>query len=147
MIKEKIREDLIAAMKQGEKTVVSTLRLLQSSIKNKEIALMREIDYQEVLGVIEREIKSRKEAEAGFASGGRTESAAKEKEEASILQKYLPEQMSEDEVRKVVEETIAESGATTISDMGKVMGALTPKLKGKADMGMVSSLVKEKLQS
>lgn len=145
MIKEKIQEDLINAMKQGEKTVVSTLRLLQSSIKNKEIQVMREIDYQEVLGVIEREIKQRKEAAVGFASGGRTESAEKEREEAGILQKYLPEQMSGDEVEKIVEETINEAGATSITDMGKIMGALTPKLKGKADMGMVSTLVKEKL--
>ncbi len=147
MLKEKIQQDLIAAMKQGEKTVVSTLRLLQSSIKNKEIALMREIDYQEVLGVIEREIKSRKEAAEGFASGGRDESAQKEREEAGILQKYLPEQLGEGEVKSIVDQTISEVGATTISDMGKVMGALTPKLKGKADMATVSGLVKEKLQS
>ena len=145
MLKETIQEDLIRAMKQGEKTVVSTLRMLQASIKNKEIQVMREIDYQEVLGVIEREIKQRKEAAEGFASGGREESAQKEREEATILQKYLPEQMSEEEVRKVVEQTLADSGVTEIKEMGKVMGLLQGKLKGKADMGLVSSLVKEKL--
>ena len=145
MLKETIQEDLIRAMKQGEKTVVSTLRMLQASIKNKEIQVMREIDYQEVLGVIEREIKRRKEAAEGFASGGREESAQKEREEATILQKYLPEQMSEEEVRKVVEQTLADSGVTEIKEMGKVMGLLQGKLKGKADMGLVSSLVKEKL--
>jgi uncharacterized protein YqeY len=145
MLKEKIQEDLIKAMKQGEKSVVSTLRMLQASIKNKEIQVMREIDYQEVLGVIEREIKQRKEAAEGFTQGGRAESAAQETEEMEILKHYLPEQMGEEEVRKIVEETIAESSATSISDMGKVMGLLTPKLRGKADMGMVSGIVKEKL--
>jgi uncharacterized protein YqeY len=145
MLKEKIQEDLFAAMKAGEKTVVSTLRMLQSSIKNKEIALMREIDYQEVLSVIEREIKQRREAAEGFTAGGREESAQKELSEAEVLKKYLPEQMSETEVRKIVEETIAESKATSVSDMGKVMGLLTPKLKGQADMGQVSQMVKEKL--
>lgn len=145
MLKAKIQEDLIKAMKQGEKTVVSTLRMLQASIKNKEIQVMREIDYQEVLGVIEREIKQRKEAAEGFALGGRAESAEKEKEEAGILEKYLPERLPIEEVKKIVTETITEVGATTIADMGKVMGPLTGKLKGQADMSLVSAMVKEKL--
>lgn len=146
-LKETISQDIINAMKQGEKGVVLTLRMLQSSIKNKEIQVMREIDYQEVLSVIEREVKMRKEAMEGFESGGRTESAQKEKEEMEILKKYLPARLGEDEVRKIVAETISEVGATAISDMGKVMGALTPKLKGQADMGEVSAMVKARLQS
>lgn len=146
MLKEKIQLDLIKALKAGEKTAVSTLRMLQASIKNKEIDLMREIDYQEVLAVVEKEIKQRREAAEGFAFGGRSESAAKEKEEAAILERYLPEQMNPDDVKKVVEEVINQTSATQMSDMGKVMGILSEKLKGKADMGMVSGLVKDKLK-
>lgn len=145
MIKEKISQDVIVALKSGEKNVVSTLRMLLSSIKNKEIQVMREIDYEEVLNVIEKEIKQRHEAAEGFAKGGRVESANKEKEEAEILKKYLPEQMGEEEVKKIVVETITASGATALADMGKVMASLKEKLGGKADMGLVANLVREKL--
>lgn len=146
MIKQKIQNDMITALKNGEQSVVSTLRMLSAAIKNKEIAVMREIDYEEVLGVIEREIKQRREAAEGFTSGGRSESAAKETEEMEILKRYLPEQISAEEVQKIVMETLSETGARSVSDMGKVMGLLQAKLKGKADMGLVSQMVKEKLQ-
>lgn len=145
MIKEKISQDIVNALKSGEQTVVSTLRMLQASIKNKEIQVMREIDYEEVLNVIQNQIKQRHEAAEGFSKGGRPESASKEKEEAAILTRYLPQQVSDIEMEKVVNETITQVGATSIREMGKVMSLVKEKLKGKADLGKVSSLVKEKL--
>lgn len=146
---EKIQEDLIEAQKAKDELKVSTLRLLLGAIKNYAIA-KESTSYnpsdEEIAGVVQKEIKQRKESIESYKAGGRQELADKENKELEILQKYLPEQMSEEEIRKLVDGAIAETGASSMQDMGKVMGVLSPTLKGKADIGVVSGIVKEKLQ-
>ena len=150
MDKNKIQEELKSAMLAKDETKVSVMRLLLSSVKNFEIG-KEGADYtateEEILKVIAKEAKQRKDSIEEYKKAGREELVSKEEAELKILESYLPEQMGEDEVKKIVEETIAETGASSMQDMGKVMGALTPKLKGKADMGMVSSIVKSSLSS
>lgn len=136
----------------------SVLRLLLSAINYYEIqkGLPRrtqvkaggagyEADEKDVLSVIEKEAKQRQDSIEEFRKAGRQELVDKETKELEILQKYLPEQMSEDEIKKLIEETISETGASTIQDMGRVMGALMPKLKGRADGNLVSKIVKDSL--
>lgn len=147
MLKDKIQEDMKAAMIAHDEGKLSTLRMLKSALQYAEIA--KGIGYsatdEDVLEVIGREVKKHREAIELYEKGGRPELAEKENLELKILQNYLPEQMSEEEVVKLVSEAISSTGAKTMQDMGKVMGKLMPQVKGKADAGMVSGLVKEKL--
>ncbi len=148
MLKDKIQEDLKAAMLSKSEAKLSAIRMLKSALQYHEIqkggAGYTATD-EDVIDVIGREIKKRKESIELYEKGGRQELADKEKAEVDVLQAYLPEQMSEDEVRTLVEEAIKQTGASSMQDMGKVMGALMPKTKGKADAGLVSQLVKQKL--
>ncbi|OGH16566.1 MAG: glutamyl-tRNA amidotransferase [Candidatus Levybacteria bacterium RIFCSPHIGHO2_02_FULL_40_18] len=150
MLKDKIQEDLKQAMVAKDELRLSTIRLLKSAIQYHEIqkggAGYGATD-EDVIEVIGREIKKRNEAIELYKQGGRNELAEKEQKELEILKSYLPEQMSEDEVRKLVEEAISSIGASGIQDMGKVMGALMPKVKGKADGTLVSNIVREALSS
>jgi uncharacterized protein YqeY len=132
-------------MKSGNELVRDTLRLVKTSIKNKEISKGHFLSDEEVIEVLAKEIAQRKESIASFESGNRAELAAKEKAEIEIIEKYLPEQMDETKLRSLIEQTIAELGANGIVDMGKVMAVLMPKVRGQADGGLVSRLVKEKL--
>src|SRR3989338_5670048 len=153
MLNEKIKADLKNSMKQKEELTLSVLRMLSAAIVNKEkekrfksgqsqdIALTDE----EIIEVIATEIKKRKEAALAYEQGDRKELSEKEKKEAEILQQYLPEQLSEAEVKKLVKTAIEKVGAKTQKDMGKVMQELMPKVKGKADGSLVSKLVKDLL--
>ena len=126
------------------------LRLLLSAINYYEIqkgGAGYTATEEDVLSVIQKEAKQRRDSITEFEKAGRQELVEKEKSELKILEAFLPAQMPEEEVRNIVEQTITETGAATIADMGKVMGALTPKLKGKADMGLVSNIVREKLNN
>jgi len=147
MLKEEIQKDLKTSMFARDEVRTSTLRLLLSSLKNYEIekGLNYEANDEDVLTIVSREIKRRKEAIESYRNADREEAAAKEEQELKILESYQPEQMGEAEVRKLVGEAISQTGATTLSDMGKVMGALMPKVKGKADGQMISAIVREKL--
>ena len=149
MLKDKLQEDMKAAMIAKDEARLSTLRMLKSALQYAEIAKgpNYEAKDEDVIDVIGKEVKKRREAIELYEKGGRPELAAKEKAELTILQSYLPEQMSEEEIKIFVEEAIEQTGATTMQDMGKVMSALMPKVKGKADAGMVSDLVKEKLSN
>lgn len=140
-----IQEDLKKAQLAKDEIKVSTLRLLISEIHNGEIAKGSPLNDQDIISVIGREVKKRKEAAVGFRSGGREEQALKEEAEQKVLEAYLPAQMETSELTKIVEDTIKEIGATSIQDMGKVMGAVMGKVKGSADGNTVSSIVKEKL--
>lgn len=142
---ETITSDLLQAAKNNEPLVRDTLRGVKSAIKNAEIAKGHTLSDEEIVDVLAKEVKQRKESIDSFTSGGRPELAEKEQAEIDILTKYLPEQMGEDEVRTIVDEVLAATGATTKQDMGKVMGALMPRVKGKADMSLVSRLVAERL--
>jgi len=150
MDKKKLQTELKQSMlaKDSEKT--SVLRMLISAIgyfETQKGGAGYDATEEEVLQVINKEAKQRRDSIEEYKKADRSELVEKEKKELKILEAYLPEQISEDEVKKIVDETISEIGATTMQDMGKVMGALTPKLKGKADMGMVSGLVKTSLSS
>lgn len=148
--KQKLQEELKQSMlaRTAEKT--SVLRLLLSAINYFEInkgGAGYEATDEDVLSVVQKEVKQRKDSIEQFKAGNRQDLVDKETKELEILQTYLPAQMSEKEVRKIVQDTIREVSATSMQDMGKVMGSLMPKLKGKADGGLVSRFVKEALSA
>ena len=142
-IKEKLKADLVTAMKARAELKVSTLRLITSAIKNKEIDERKELDDEGVLAVLNTAAKQRRDSIEQFEKGGRQDLADKEKAELVIIQEYLPQQLSKEEVAAFIKEAIAETGAAGAKDMGKVMKALMPKVKGKADGKLVNDLVKE----
>ena len=145
MLLDQIQSDLKQSQLSRDETKVSTLRLLLSEIKNSEIAKGGELSDEDIVSVVQKEVKKRREASVAFRSGGREDSAVKEEAEAKILESYLPTQLSSEELTKIVETTINEVGATSVSDMGKVIGLVMNKVKGSADGGSVSALVKGKL--
>lgn len=133
-----------------DETKTSTLRLLISALGYFEIqkgGAGYEATDEDVLAVIQREAKQRKDSIEQFTSAGRNELAKKEKKELEVLQTYLPQQMSEDEIHTLVQEAVNKTGASGLQDIGKVMGVLMPQVKGKADGGLVSKIVKESLSS
>ncbi|HEX8974391.1 MAG TPA: GatB/YqeY domain-containing protein [Patescibacteria group bacterium] len=147
-LKEKITSDLKDAMKAGDVKKRDTLRLLDSAIKNAEIEKKKRetgLNDEEVLEVVSRAVKQRQDSIRQFEEGGRPELAEKEKEELEIIRAYMPEQLGEDEIRSVVKEIIAQSGATA-ADMGRLMGMVMGKLKGKADGNAVRKIVQEELK-
>jgi len=133
-------------MKSKDKFTLSTIRMVRSTIKYLEIDLKRTLDDNEVLDILSREIKQRKDALQEFESAGRDELAASTKAEIEIIIKYLPEQLSEEEIKAIVQQTIQETGASSKSEMGKVMSALMPKVKGRADGKLVNQAVQQFLQ-
>ena len=143
--KERLAADMKEAMKSKDKLKLSTIRLIRSEIKNAEIEKGELLTEDEVTGVLARELKKRRESIVLYDEGGRPELAEKEGEEATVLEEYLPEQLSSKEIEELVDEAIAATGAESVKEMGKVMGALMPKLRGRADGTVVSNIVKEKL--
>ena len=141
---DQIQADLKDAQLAKDQIRISTLRMLLSEIHNREIQKGGQLSGQDVIQVIQREVKKRKEAAGGFRQGGREEAALKEESELKILESYLPAQLSTEELTELVEQTIKEVGASS-ADIGKVMSALMPKIAGRADGGIVSALVREKL--
>jgi uncharacterized protein YqeY len=144
-LKERITEDMKTAMRAGEKERLGTIRLALAAIKQREVDERITLDDTQVLVALEKMIKQRKESITQFESGGRADLVAKEKAELAVLQAYLPEQMSDAEIDALIAEAVAASGATSIKDMGKVMGLVKAKAQGKADMGAVSARIKQKL--
>lgn len=144
-LKEQIDYDLIGSMKAKEETKLSVLRMLKSAVKNSEIQKGKDLEEADILQIIQGQIKSRRDSIALYIQGGREELAAAEKKEIEILNAYLPEQMSEAEIKVIVAQAITETGATSMQDMGKVMGVILPKVKGKADSTLVSQMVKDSL--
>lgn len=144
---EKIREDLKKAQLERNELTVSTLRLLLSEITNSQIAKGEDLTDTEIISVVQREVKKRKEASEGFRKGSREELAQKEESEAKILEAYLPQQISDEELTKLVEDAITNIGATGQQDIGKVIGMVMGKTGQSADGGRVSSLVKQKLSN
>jgi uncharacterized protein len=148
-LKQKIFDDLKSAMKAGDTLKRDTLRMLDSMIKNAEIEKKKReagLDDQEVVEVITRGIKQRKDAAEQYATGGRAELAEKEKKEIEILMNYMPAQLSEEAVCQAVKKIIAETGATAKAEMGKVMGAAMGQLKGQADGSLVKKIVEKELK-
>lgn len=150
MDKAKIQQELTNAMKAHDEVRKSTLRMLLSAINYYEIekgGAGYEAIPEDVLIVIEKEAKKRRDSITEYTKANRQDLVDKESEELKILEAYLPEKMSEEEITKIVDETISETGASSMADMGKIMGSLNGKIKGQADMGMVSAIVKQKLSN
>ncbi len=163
MIVEEIKKDLISALKEKNELAVSTLRMVTSSIFNKEMEkrvkvleaepnLSEEqikekvkLTDEEVIEVIASEVKKRRDSISQFEQGGRTDLIEKENNELEILKKYLPKELTEDEIRKIVRDSIAKAGATTMKDIGIVMKEVSPQTKGKADGNVVAKIVREEL--
>src|SRR5215469_16849982 len=144
-LKDKLTEDMKAAMKGGDKERLGVIRLVNAAIKQREVDERITLDDTQVLGVLEKMIKQRRESVAQFQSGGRADLVAKENAEIAVLQAYLPAQMSEADLDALIAEAIRSTGATSAKDMGKVMGFVKPKAQGRADMGAVSARIKQKL--
>ncbi|MBX5459797.1 MAG: GatB/YqeY domain-containing protein [Steroidobacteraceae bacterium] len=144
-LKERISDDMKAAMRAGEKDRLATVRLILAAIKQREVDERVTLDDAQVLAVLEKMAKQCKESIAQFESGGRSDLVAKEAAELAVIQSYLPEQLSEAELDALIAEAIATTGATSVKDMGKVMGVVKSKAAGRADMAAVGARVKQKL--
>ncbi len=144
-LKERITEDMKTAMRAGEKERLATIRMALAAIKQREVDERISLDDTQVLSVLEKMIKQRRESVVQFASGGRADLVAKENAEIALLQGYLPAQLSEADIDALIAEAIAATGAASVKDMGKVMAVVKPQAQGRADMGAVSARVKQKL--
>ena len=144
-LRDRITEDMKSAMRAGEKARLATIRLMLAAIKQREVDERITLDDPQVLGVLEKMVKQRREAITQFASGGRADLVAKETAEIEVLQGYLPAQMSPAELDELIAAAIATTGASSIKDMGKVMAAVKPKAQGRADLGAVSARIKQQL--
>jgi uncharacterized protein len=142
---ERLNEDMKLAMKSQAKFKLSVIRMVRASIKNIEIETRKPLEDQEVLDVLSREIKQRRDSLQEFEKAGRDDLAETVKAEIDILIEYLPQQLTEEEVKSIVQQTIQEVGASSKADMGKVMGALMPKVKGRADGKIVNQAVQQLL--
>lgn len=150
MTKKELQEELKSAMLSRDEVKTSVMRLLLSSIKNHEIqkgGAGYEASEEDILSVMQKEAKQRKDSIEEYKKAERQELVVKEEAELKILNTFLPEQMGEEEVKKIIDQVIDETNAPSMQDMGKIMETLTSKLKGKTDMGRVSAIVREKLQS
>ena len=142
---EKINQDLLEAMKSGDEKLRDILRYLKNAIQKKEIDTRTELSEQDIIAIIAKEIKSRKESIEQFLKGEREDLADKEKHEIEVLTKYLPEQISLEEVENIISKAIEETGAKTMTDMGKVMGKIVSQVQGKFDNSKISEIVRSKL--
>lgn len=146
-MKNELMIDLKNAMKNQNKELLNVIRMLKGSIQLEEIKLKRELNDDEIISLIARHIKQRNESIVEFEKSDRTDLIEKNKKEIEILNRYMPKQMSEEEITEVVNKVFEELTPTGINDMGKTMGKLSPLLKGKADMTLVNKIVREKLSS
>lgn len=142
-----LKKDMITAMKAKDKETLSVVRMLKASVQNEQINLGHDLTPDEENALMAKEYKQRKDSLAEFEKGGRQDLVDATKQEMAVVAKYMPEQMSTEEVQRVVEETIEEVNASSMKDFGKVMGAIMPKVKGKADGKVVNETVKKVLQS
>lgn len=143
---ERLNEDMKQAMKDGNKFRLSTIRLVRAAIKNQEIELRRPLDDNETLSVLSRELKQRRDSLQEYKNAGREDLVSNVSAEIEIISEYLPRQLDEEEVKAIVVQTMQETGASSKADMGKLMGALMPKVKGIADGKVVNGIVQQLLQ-
>lgn len=144
-LKAQISEDMKNAMRAKDSVRLGTIRLLQAAIKQREVDERIELADEDVISVLEKMLKQRRDSIAAYESANRTDLADIEKAEVLVLQAYLPKQLTEDEVKALLEKVVSDMGATSIKDMSKVMGAIKPLVAGKADMGKISGLIKARL--
>lgn len=136
-----------SAMKGGDKRKLGVIRLIMAAIKQREVDERIELDEDQVLAVLDKMVKQRRDSIEQYEKAGRDELAEQEQFEIEVLQEYLPEALSEEEITDLIKQAMAETGAESMRDMGKVMGILKPKLQGRADMGAVSAKIKQLLGS
>ncbi len=146
-LKDELLEDMKVAMKQKEKERLSVIRMARAAIKNIEIDKRKDLTDEEVIEVISKEVKQRRDAIPEYVKAGREDIVQKLKEEIEILTKYLPRQLTREELEVIVEEVITQVGAISMKDIGKVMGGIMPKIKGRADGKLVNELVRAKLNA
>lgn len=146
-MRERILNDLKIAMKNQDKEALKVIRMVKGSMQLEEIKLKHELSDDEVIGIISKEIKIRKESIVEFTKGNRSDLVSEAENEIKILEKYLPEQLSDDEVNKIIDEAFNMINPNGIKEMGKVMGYVTPLLKGKTDLSLVSTKIREKLSN
>ena len=144
-LKERILQDVKDAMRAKDKPRLATIRLITAEIKQREVDERIELDDTQVLVVLDKMCKQRRESISQFQQAGRDDLAAQEKAELALIQQYLPEQLGEAEINDLIDAAMEQTGASSMKDMGKVMGLLKPKLQGRADMGAVSALIKARL--
>lgn len=140
-LSERLNEDMKQSMKNQDKFKLSVIRMVRSTIKNVEIDLKRTLDDNEVLDILSREIKQRKDSLQEFEKAGRTDLSESLRQEIEIIALYMPQQLTEEEINVIVQQTIQETGASSKAEMGKVMSALMPKVKGRADGRLVNQAV------
>jgi len=146
-LKEQLTADMKEAMKNHEKDRLAVIRMVRGAIRQQEIDGQKELGDEDVIAVLSKEVKMRKDSLEEFKKGGREDLVEKTQAEIDVLMPYLPAQLSEEEVRELVKAAVEQTGATTGKDMGKVMGVLMPKVKGRADGKMVNTIVRSFLQS
>ncbi|WP_456407394.1 GatB/YqeY domain-containing protein [Thiolapillus sp.] len=144
-LKDRITGDMKAAMKGGDKPRLGVIRLILAAIKQIEVDERIELDDTRVLSVLDKMVKQRRDSITQYENAGRTELADQEKFEIGVIQDYLPQQLSEEEIAALIDEAMQATGASSMKDMGKLMGILKPKLQGRADMGAVSAQIRQKL--
>jgi len=144
-LKAQISEDMKNAMRAKDSARLGTIRLLQAAIKQREVDERIELDDSNVIAVIEKMLKQRRDSIAAYESANRNDLADVEKFEVSVLQTYLPQQLTEDEIKDILEKVVVDTGAAGIKDMSKVMAAIKPLVAGRADMGKISGLIKTRL--
>ena len=144
-LKERIQQDVKDAMRAKDKPRLGTIRLITAAIKQREVDERIELDDTQVLVVLDKMCKQRRESISQFEQAGRDDLAAQEKAELELIQQYLPEQLTEAEINELIDAAMQATGASSMKAMGKVMGQLKPKLQGRADMGAVSALIKARL--
>ena len=145
MLKQRIQDDMKAAMKASDKRKLGAVRLMLAAIKQREVDERIELDDTQVLAVLDKMVKQRRDSIEQYTKADREDLAEQERYEVGICQEYLPEALSEEELIALVEAAIADTNATSMKDMGKVMGQVKPEAQGRADMGAVSKLVKQRL--
>ncbi len=146
MLSQRITDDMKAAMRAKDSLALGAIRMLRAAIKDKEIELRKEASDTDVIAVISKLIKQRKDSATQYTDANRPELAEKENAEIAVLEVYMPVQMSDAEIKQLVADAVAQAGATSMKDMGTVMGIVRPKAAGNADMGKVSAQVKAALQ-
>lgn len=145
MLTKQIKDDMKTAMKGGDKERLGTIRLILAAIKQREVDERIELTDDQVLATMDKMLKQRRDSIKQFEAANRTELADKEKSEILVIQDYMPEALSEEEIATLIDAAISESGASSMKEMGKVMGILKPQLQGRADMGAVSGRIKQRL--
>jgi uncharacterized protein len=145
MLKQRLQSEMKAAMKAGDKRRLGVIRLINAAIKQREVDERIELDDSQLLAVLDKMVKQRRDAIAQYEQAGRQDLADQERFEVEVCQHYMPQPLSADEIAALIDSAIAETGATTMKDMGKVMAVLKPRVQGRADVGAVSAEVKRRL--